>query len=229
MPNWTDIRQITPQPVHASETRRALGLQDQFVIGYSGNLGRAHEFDTLLGAARLLREARNFSFLITGAGAKLQSLRTAVAAEHLDNFHFLPYQPAELLADSLAASDVHLISLLPALEGLIVPSKLYGILAAGRPAVFIGDPEGEVARVIRDHDCGITVGIGESAQLADALRSLSASALRVTAMSLNARRLAVSRYTTDRAVGQWRQLLERVSPEASRMHHADGTRCVKSS
>lgn len=229
VPNWTDIRQITPQPAHTSETRRALGLKVQFVIGYSGNLGRAHEFDTLLGAACLLREDRNFSFLITGGGAKLQSLRTAVEAEHLDNFHFLPYQPAELLADSLAAADVHLISLLPALEGLIVPSKLYGILAAGRPAVFIGDPEGEVARVIRDHDCGIAVGIGESAQLAAALRLLSASPLRVTAMSLNARRLAVSRYTTDRAVAQWRQLLERVSPDASTMHYPDGPRCVKSS
>ncbi|MFX6876802.1 hypothetical protein ABTH39_19765, partial [Acinetobacter baumannii] len=85
-----------------------------------------------------------------------------VESEGLPQFHFQSYQPRELLADSLAAADVHLISLLPALEGLIVPSKLYGILAAGRPTIFIGDTEGEVAKVLREHDCGVTVGIGAS-------------------------------------------------------------------
>jgi len=111
-------------------------------------LGRAHEFDTLLGAAEALRRERTFIFLVIGSGAKMAALKEGVAARGLDNFRFLPYQRRDMLEDSLAAADVHLVSLLPALEGYVVPSKLYGILAAGRPLIFIGDGKGDVGRVI---------------------------------------------------------------------------------
>jgi colanic acid biosynthesis glycosyl transferase WcaI len=213
VPNWADVSQVTPQSSGQSATRQKLGLGGRFVIGYSGNLGRAHEFDTLLGAARLLREDDRFAFLITGSGAKAASLRGAAEAENLGNFHFLPYQPPELLADSLSAADAHLISLLPALEGLIVPSKLYGILAAGRPAVFIGDLDGEVARVVREHHCGVAVAVGDSGRLADELRSMLDAPRRLEAMGRNARRLAEGRYTSDHAVAVWSQMLERIAPD----------------
>jgi len=78
----------------------------------------------------------------------MAALKEGVAARGLDNFRFLPYQRRDMLEDSLAAADVHLVSLLPALEGYVVPSKLYGILAAGRPLIFIGDGKGDVGRVI---------------------------------------------------------------------------------
>jgi colanic acid biosynthesis glycosyl transferase WcaI len=212
VPNWADTGQVTPQSTEQSVTRQKLGLGGRFVIGYSGNLGRAHEFDTLLGAARLLREDDRFAFLITGTGAKAASLRRAAEAESLNNIYFLPFQPPELLADSLSAADAHLISLLPALEGLIVPSKLYGILAAGRPAVFIGDPDGEVARVVREHNCGVAVAVGESGRLAAELRSMLDAPRRLEAMGRNARRLAEERYTSDHAVADWSQMLESIAP-----------------
>jgi colanic acid biosynthesis glycosyl transferase WcaI len=228
IPNWTDVSQITPQSVDTSITRREAGLSEQFVIGYSGNLGRAHEFETLLGAARLLRNDRRVSFLITGGGAKAAALRETVRAEQLSSFHFLPYQPAHLLSDSLAASDVHLVSLLPALEGLIVPSKLYGILAAGRPAVFIGDPDGEVARVIRRHDCGVAVGVGDSSRLAAELRTLSEAPMRLEALSANARRLAMSHYTTEHAVAAWSGLLKSIAPQLTAAPSSHAKYCVSS-
>jgi len=184
-------------------TRQRLGLAGRFVVGYSGNLGRAHEFDTLIGAARLLRKDSSFAFLVTGAGAKAGGLRRAVEAEGLDNFLFQDYQPPELLGDSLAAADVHLVSLLPALEGLIVPSKTYGILAAGRPAVFIGDTEGDLGHLIRDHECGIAVAVGDSERLATELRALRNSPARVEAMGRNARQLAIARYASEHAVTDW--------------------------
>jgi len=216
VPNWADTCQVTPLQTAQSVTRQKLGLGGRFVIGYSGNLGRAHEFDTLLGAARLLREDARFAFLITGAGAKAASLRRAAESESLNNFHFLPFQPPELLSDSLSAADAHLISLLPALEGLIVPSKLYGILAAGRPAVFIGDPDGEVARVIREHNCGVAVAVGDSGRLAAELRSMLDTPRRLEVMGGNARRLAEERYTSDHAVAAWSQMLESIAPHVVR-------------
>ena len=214
VPNWADVASVVPHPTVSSETRSRLGLQDRFVIGYSGNLGRAHEFDTLIGAARLLRADPRVAFLITGAGAKADALRAAVRAEGLDNFFFQGYQPVERLGDSLAASDVHFVSLLPALEGLIVPSKVYGILAAGRPVLFVGDPAGDLARIVTTQGCGIAVAVGDSAKLAAEIALLRDSPQRLASMGLKARELALSRYTSEHAVADWVRLLELVAPSA---------------
>jgi glycosyltransferase involved in cell wall biosynthesis len=216
VPNWADTSSVTPRASLESVTRQKLGLANRFVVGYSGNLGRAHEFETLLGTARRLRTDRGFAFLITGAGAKAEGLRRCVQAEGLDNFVFQDYQPPELLGDSLAASDVHIVSLLPALEGLIVPSKVYGILAAGRPAVFIGDHKGDVARMVRDHDCGIAVEVGESERLAAELLALRADPSRLETMGTNARQLALGRYTSEHAVADWLAFLGAIAPSTVR-------------
>jgi glycosyltransferase involved in cell wall biosynthesis len=213
--NWADTKALKPCPIGASFTRRRLGLMDRFVIGYSGNFGRAHEFDTLLSAAGLLKDDPRFAFLMTGGGARTRDLQQAVAQARISNFQFQGYQPAHLLADSMAAADIHLVSLRPALEGLIVPSKVYGILAAGRPVLFIGDTDGDVAQLIREHRCGINIAVGAGAQLAQALRSLQADPAGVQLMGANARRLALARYTSEHAADDWLRLLAAIThPES---------------
>ncbi|MEJ0087426.1 MAG: glycosyltransferase [Pseudomonadota bacterium] len=207
IPNWADTAEIAPQPTIGNPIRVTLGLDDRFVVGYSGNLGRAHEFETFLGAALLLRESSAFVFLVTGGGALLPALRQAVAAAGLDNFRFQPHQPAERLAASMAAADVHLVSLLPALEGLIVPSKYYGILAAGRPAIFIGDGDGELAREIRAADTGVVVAPGDSETLARELRRLHSDPELLARLGANARAQAVDRHGSQRALKSWLALL----------------------
>ena len=160
--NWAAAESAGRDGVQ-SELRSRLGLGGEFVVMYSGNLGRAHEFATLLEAAALSAADPDIVFLMIGAGAGMAALERAVRARGLDNFRFLPLQPRAALADTLAAADLHWLSLKPALEGLIVPSKLYGILAAGRPVLFIGDPCGEVARVIGPAGAGLSVAIGDAA------------------------------------------------------------------
>ncbi len=214
VPNWADPASVIPQATDASATRQRLGLGGRFVIGYSGNLGRAHEFDTLIGAARLLRTDPHFAFLITGAGAKADALRDAVRGEGLDSFFFQSYQPAELLSDSLAAADAHFVSLLPALEGLIVPSKIYGILAAGRPALFVGDVAGDLARMVTAEGCGVAVAVGDCERLAAELTALRDSPERLRSMGSKARELALSRYTSEHAVADWLAFLEDIAPSA---------------
>ena len=216
VPNWADPANVVPQPAADSLTRQRLGLAGRFVIGYSGNLGRAHEFDTLVGAARLLRADSRFAFLITGSGAKADALRDSVRAEGLDNFLFQPFQPPERLSDSLAAADVHFVSLLPALEGLIVPSKIYGILAAGRPTLFAGDTAGDLARLVMEEKCGIAVAVGDSARLAAELTVLRESPARLQSMGARARELALSRYTSEHAVAGWLGFLEAIAPSTVR-------------
>ncbi|MDP8986454.1 MAG: glycosyltransferase family 4 protein [Pseudomonadota bacterium] len=205
--NWADGDAIQPKPAAMSALRARLNLLDRFVVCYSGNLGRAHEFATFLGAAEALKEDPNFIFLVIGGGAKMESLERAVAARALDNFRFLPYQPRDALADSLAAADVHLVSLLPGLEGLIVPSKLFGILAAGRASIFIGASDGEVGQVIERASCGRQVKVGDSPALVDTLRSLQADRAVLLSMGVRARQVFSGHYGVERALERWVALI----------------------
>jgi colanic acid biosynthesis glycosyl transferase WcaI len=212
--NWADAKVIKPKPARSSALRARLGLANQFVVCYSGNLGRAHEFDTLVAAADMLRLDRSIVFLMVGGGVKMEALRRAAMERALDNFHFLPYQPREDLEDSLAAADVHLASLLPALEGLIMPSKLYGILAAGRPIIFIGDSDGDIAQVIRNARCGVTVGVNASADLVAAIRRLQSESDTCGVMGTRARELFLNQYSKDKAIERWTAVLD-VSADAN--------------
>jgi colanic acid biosynthesis glycosyl transferase WcaI len=206
--NWADGEAIRPKPTSASALRQRLALAHRFVVCYSGNLGRAHEFDTILGAAELLRADPAFVFLFIGSGAKMEALKKAVAALALDSFRFLPYQSRETLEDSLAAADVHLVSLLPPLEGLIVPSKLYGILAAGRASIFVGDLDGEVGRTTQRGECGRAVAVGDSPGLADALRDLKGEPEALAHMGYAARRLLCEQFGLQHALEHWWAVLE---------------------
>jgi colanic acid biosynthesis glycosyl transferase WcaI len=208
--NWADAEAVRPKPASESVLRRQLQLDGQFVAGYSGNLGRAHEYETLLGAAEVLRDEEYITFLFIGGGHNMEELKLEVAKRGLSRIQFLPYQPRESLADSLSAADVHLVCLIPALEGLIVPSKFYGILAAGRPVVFIGDLDGELARVTTAARCGTAVGTGRSADLAKAILTLRDHDGQRNAMGLAARQLLSEQYSTGRAVRRWVDLLRAV-------------------
>lgn len=205
--NWADGDAIAPKPVEASALRAQLGLKGKFVVCYSGNLGRAHEFETLVAAADRLRREPAIVFLIIGGGARMEPLRRAVEARGLGNFLFLPYQPRAELKDSLAAADVHLASLLPSLEGLIMPSKLYAVMAAGRPLIFVGDADGEIARVLREVECGITVAVDGAADLVSAICLLKEQPQVRSGMGARARECFVSRYARNRAVERWKAVV----------------------
>jgi glycosyltransferase involved in cell wall biosynthesis len=206
--NWAELHPDDPKPAAHSELRARLGLEDRFVVGYSGNLGRAHEFQTLLGAAEILKADANVVFLMTGGGTGMAQLEREVRARGLDNFRFLTYQPRESLCDGLAAADVHWVSLRPALEGLIVPSKFYGILAAARPVIFIGDADGELARNIRRCGCGTTLKIGEAARLAQVLSDWQADLPLRERMGQAGERYYRERYSARRAFEQWILILK---------------------
>jgi colanic acid biosynthesis glycosyl transferase WcaI len=204
--NWAESSEA-PKEASRSILRAKVALMDKFVVGYSGNLGRAHEFQTLLGAAEALQDDGQIVFLMIGGGAGMLKLAKATAERGLKNFLFLPYQPRENLCDSLAASDVHWVSLLPELEGLIVPSKFYGVLAAARPTVFIGDPDGELARAIRAGECGVTVAVGDIDALVGAVRHLKNDPAHRGRLGSNAFQRYREHYSAPRAFDRWARIL----------------------
>jgi colanic acid biosynthesis glycosyl transferase WcaI len=204
--NWCDGAAVQPLPVSASRLRGGLGATG-FVVAYSGNLGRAHDYMTMATAAELLA-GDDVTFVMIGGGAGMQALREWVGSRRLPNVRFLGYQPRESLADSMAAADVHLVSLLPELEGLIVPSKLYGIMAAGRPVAFVGDPDGDVAGVLREFNCGFAVRPGDAAALALRLRSLASDPQLRARLGSNARRAFEQHFDRPAALQRWSRLLD---------------------
>jgi glycosyltransferase involved in cell wall biosynthesis len=172
----------------------------RFVVGYSGNLGRAHEFETMLAAAKALPDVE---FDVAGGGAQLEPVRAAAPP----NVTFRDYAPREQLAESLASADAHLVSLLPAVEGLIVPSKFYGILAVARPVIFIGAPGGELARLILEQGCGFAVEPGDSRGLVAAIEELAQDRARADEMGRRGRALYDARFAPEIAFANWERIL----------------------
>jgi len=209
--NWADAVAIQPVGPESNPLRDAWGLAGKFVVGYSGNMGRAHEFRTVLGACERLRGESGIIFLFIGAGSQRAWLEREAMARGLTNVVFRPYQPRPALAESLSTADVHLVSLQPCLEGLVVPSKFYGIAAAGRPVIFVGEGDGEIARLIAAAGCGTTVPVGSAAALAAAIRALRDDPARVAMMGNAARHLLEARFDRRLAMARWEAMLEKRS------------------
>ena len=198
--NWADA---ALHPIEKSALRSQWGLGDAFVVAYSGNLGRAHEFATIAAAMRRLGDNAGIKFLFVGSGAQLDAVRRDAGGNAL----FAPYQPREALSESLSAGDVHLVSLQPQLEGLIVPSKFYGILAVARPVLFVGADDGELARIIHEHDLGYVVAPGDDAALARAIEELASDRERAAAMGRRGRALYDERFAPEIALAEWERIL----------------------
>ncbi len=154
--NWADCTAIVPE---SKQNPFAVehGLADRFVVMHSGNVGQGQGLDTLIDAAARLARYPEILIAIVGTGTRRETLESRARALGLSNIRFLDYQPRSMLRWSFASADVFLVSLRAGLAGYIVPSKLYGILAAGRPYIAAVDDTSEVASVTRRHACGILV------------------------------------------------------------------------
>jgi glycosyltransferase involved in cell wall biosynthesis len=209
--NWADGDVIQPVAREDNPLLREWQLDGKFVLGYSGNMGHVHEFKTMIDAAELLRNETEIAFVFIGAGIARSWLEDEVAKRGLTNVQFRPYQPADRLKLSLSLPDVHFVSLRPTLEGLIVPSKFYGIAAAGRPIIHIGDPDGEIAQILEREQCGWSYCIGEVGPLVKRIRTLSVSRNEATDAGLRARLAFDRQYSRTQALQTWRELLDSVS------------------
>ncbi len=210
--NWCNDEEIRPIAPAENPLRGAWGMAGKFVVGYSGNLGRAHEYDTVLAAAERLRTDSRFVFLMIGGGKRFDELAAIVEQRRLaGSFRFLPYQEQSMLPYSLTLPDAHWLSLNPELEGLLLPSKFYGIAAAGKPIIFIGSHDGEVARLVRQSACGIVIAPGDADTLVGALQRWSNAPQTVAEMGLRARAMLDAQFRRQQGLARWRELLDRLS------------------
>jgi colanic acid biosynthesis glycosyl transferase WcaI len=165
-PPWADGGKLYPLDHAENKFRQEIGIPgDHLVVMYSGNMGLGHRFETILAAAYSLAAVDTVHFVFIGDGARRPQIDAFRRAHNLKNIMLLPYQPRARLGETLSAGDVHLISLDAKVQGLIVPSKLAGILAVGRPVVFLGSEQNCIAAAILHGHCGHVIPEGEVSRL----------------------------------------------------------------
>lgn len=205
IPNYTDTDFITPQDPAHNRYRSALGGPDAFVIQFSGRMGYSQGLETVLDAWRLLDDLPDARLMMVGDG-QAQAL-VAQALEGDPRAQVLPTQPRENLPELLAAADVGLAPLKRGMAGTSVPSKIFGIMASGRPVVTGVEADSDTAHLVEDADCGIVVPPEDPAALAQALRGLYHDRARARRLGHNARAAVVARYSHAVVVRQYEAML----------------------
>ena len=207
--NWADCRAVAPGPRDNAFARQH-GLVDRFVVLHAGNIGLSQDLEIVLHAAEQLRERPDVVFVFVGDGAKKKNLQAIAERRDLRNVKFLPYQPRETMDQSYATADVSLVSLKRGLAGVIVPSKIYNVLASGRPCVAAVEQDCEVADIIRQHGCGYVINPGNASALTARVLDLAADRERAAAMGARARCAALS-FDRPRQAASYHALLAEVA------------------
>ena len=206
IPNWVDTDAISPQPVD-NEWSRSNRLTGKFVVMHSGNIGHAQNLEALVRAMTFLRDLDALAVVIIGAGARHTDLRRLAERLHADKLRSLPYQSRDVLPQSLSAAHLHYVGLAEGLAGFVVPSRLYGIMAAGRPVVVAADPESETAQVVERVGCGLVVPPSRPELLAEVIRDAYEGRYDLDAMGARGREYVTEDADTRVALGRYRQVL----------------------
>jgi colanic acid biosynthesis glycosyl transferase WcaI len=197
--NWADDSTLASVPFPPPGPLRIL---------YSGNLGLAHDLETIFGAMQSLRDETQFVFRFAGGGSGRAELQRRCNRFDIRNVDFRPYCSPEELGSSIGSADISLVTLRPECVGTVVPSKVYSALAVGRPVLFIGPPECTSAEMIRQHGCGWVVPAGDVQGLVGLLRRLQANRAEAEEAGARARRLLEARYTREHGSRRVADILE---------------------
>jgi glycosyltransferase involved in cell wall biosynthesis len=214
IPNWA-IQTPGAASRSGEAFREGWGLAGRFVLGYSGNLGRAHETATLLDALPRLQQIDGLTLLFIGGGAGYEQLKAATADYPEAFIRFLPYQSRENLSETLKVPHIHWFSLVPEMVPFVFPSKFYGILESGRPVVFVGDPSSELSRTIEHSGCGFVVAPGDVDGFVSAVEKLHADARLREQLGVATRELAENDCSRTRRLADWVNLVENLLKEPS--------------
>jgi glycosyltransferase involved in cell wall biosynthesis len=210
IPNWVDTSAITPS-AKDNDWSRQHGLDGSFVVMHSGNVGHAQNLDALVRATTFLRDLDDLVVAVIGGGARHTALVELADMLEADHVRFMGYQPRELLSLSLSAADVHVVGLARGLSGYVVPSRLYGILAAGRPVIVAADGESETARVVLEEGAGVVVPPGRPELLAETIRAAHDGELDLAGMGARGRAYVVREADRSVAFSRYRSMLSELA------------------
>jgi glycosyltransferase involved in cell wall biosynthesis len=206
--NWGDVDVIEPKPKAENTLLQQLSLTDKFVVHYSGNHGRTHDLLSLVEAAELLKGELDIHFLFIGEGSGKAEAVARVEMLGLSNVTFRSFVDRSELNTSLNASDVSVVAFKPGMAGISVPSRLYNLMAAGKPILAVVDGDSEVADVIREAELGVTVPPESAARLSEQILKLKNDSAALSLMAENSRNEAVAKYSYSAIKQQYRDLFD---------------------
>lgn len=207
--NWADRNLIFPLLKKESAFAIENLLLNKFVVQYSGNFGMVHEFDTILGAAKKLSNKQAICFVFIGDGVQMEKIKYFIALNKLSNILLFPYQPRADLNASLNACDLSLVAIKDGFEGLVVPSKVYGIMASGKPILAICGNKSEVAKIIDENRCGVVVKPGDIETCAKAILMLFNDPQQRKSMGENGYHTFLERYDRKIATMQYFRIINK--------------------
>ncbi|MBN2559904.1 MAG: glycosyltransferase family 4 protein [Phycisphaerae bacterium] len=196
--------------VGPNDFQRQYNPERKFVVQYAGNMGLSHPFDTILAAANALANDGSILLQFIGDGPQ----RPHVQAHLPQNAQLIDYQPADRLCQVLATADVCLVSQQEEMFDKSLPYKIYAILAAKKPVIFIGSPQSEIAEWLEQAGAGRHVSQGDPDRLADIIRELKTDPSRANAMARAAEALFDKRFHAERAAQQWATLIDELVDSA---------------
>lgn len=212
--SWSNDKQIVPIAKEDNWFAKEHGLTDNFVVLYSGNMGRCHDIDTLFETAKLLKD-EPITFVCIGGGAKRTNLMAQVEDSRLENFRFLAYQEKSVLPYSLTASDLSLVSVAPGMESLVAPSKLYPAMATGRPIAAICSSLSYLGSLLETANCGTAFNNGEAQQLADYILELSQDKDKASRLGKSGRQYLETHFTPEIIAEQYLEVVESAATSLS--------------
>ena len=216
IPNWVDTKELVPQPRHNAWSAEQ-GLDRSFVVMHSGNVGHAQDLDTLVRAATFLRDLDGLEIVVIGFGARHAELTELAERLEVDGtVRFLGYQPRSRLSLSLAAADLHYVGLARGLSGFVVPSRVYGILAVGRPVLVSADADSETVRLVEEAGCGLVVPPGRPELVAGVIRDVVEGRTSLEGMGDRGRAWVEQEADRDVAFARYRRVVGDVVASSSR-------------
>lgn len=208
IPNWADLEDIEPRPREENRLLNELGLQDKFVFLYAGNIGYPTDVETIIGAARELRDMRpDIHFLFIGAGAKAEWLKDTVRDDSLVNVTVLDYMPRSEQTTFLNACDVGLVALVRGMKGTAMPSRTYNLMAAGKPILALTEAGSELSMVIDEDNIGWHLEPGIPDRLTDLILKIADDGQMLSELGNNARYAALAKYSMNDAVKKYEEFI----------------------
>jgi colanic acid biosynthesis glycosyl transferase WcaI len=158
--NWTNEEEIKPLSKKEPKINQFLkenGLEDKFIVMYSGNIGLYYDLENIIKISQHFKEHKDLAFVFIGEGAVKSEMQTYVVENNITNVHFLSYQPKEFIKYSLNAANIHLVVNQKGIKGVSVPSKIYGVMAAGKPILGVLEKDSEAEILISKSNSGLVV------------------------------------------------------------------------
>lgn len=199
IPNWADVDFIRPLTREGHPWLAGLGLSDKFIIQYSGNIGRTHGIEQIMACAEQLEEETRIHFLFIGFGGKKLWLERRIQERAVSNVTLMDYRSREELPLSITACDVAIISFVSGMAGVSVPSRMYNVMAAGKPMIAIADRDSELALVVREENIGWVVSPDDLTGLQSAILEAKTNREVLARMGMRARHVAETKYSFEQA------------------------------